>query len=96
MNPSENVLDKLQGVIVNFRTGPRTQHSKECILKFPAVKTAEAAAQLIGRKVAWPIGKRTMRGKIVSLHGKNGLVRARFRKGLPGLAHHSLTVEIIG
>jgi len=96
MNSSENVLDKLQGVVVNFRTGPKTQHSKECILMFPAIKTAEAAAQLIGRKVAWPVEKRTIRGKIVALHGKNGLVRARFRKGLPGLAHASLTVEIIG
>jgi len=96
MNSSENVLGKLQGVVVSFRTGPKTQHSKECILKFPAIKTAEAAAQLIGRKVAWPVEKRTIRGKIVALHGKNGLVRARFRKGLPGLACASLTVEIIG
>jgi ribosomal protein L35AE/L33A len=29
------------------------------------------------------------------LHGKNGLVRARFRKGMPGQALGSL-VEIIG
>jgi len=34
-------------------------------------------------------------GKIVALHGKNGLVRARFRKGVPGQALGS-PIEIIG
>jgi len=84
----------IEGVIVNYRTGPKTQRSKECIIQFSEVKSASDAARLIGRKVAWPIGKRTVRGKIVALHGKNGLVRARFRKGLPGQI--GTRVEIIG
>lgn len=79
---------------MNYRTGPKTQRSKEYIIQFPEVKSANDAARLIGRKVAWPIGKRTVRGEIVALHGKNGLVRARFRKGLPGLI--GTRVEIIG
>jgi len=74
--------------------GPKTQRPKECIIQFSGVKSASDAARLIGRKVAWPVGKRTMRGEIVALHGKNGLVRARFRKGLPGLI--GTLVEIIG
>lgn len=84
----------IQGVIVNYRTGPKTQRSKECIIQFPDVKSASDAARFVGRKVAWPIGKRTVRGKIIALHGKNGLVRARFRRGLLGLV--GTRVEIIG
>lgn len=85
----------LQGFIVNYRTGPKTQHSKECILRFPNIKSSGEAAQLVGRKVGWPIQKRKFRGKITALHGKSGLVRARFRRGVPGEALGTL-VEIIG
>jgi large subunit ribosomal protein L35Ae len=84
----------IEGVIVNYRTGPKTQRSKECIIQFSEIKSANDAARLIGRKVAWPVGKRTVKGTIVALHGKNGLVRARFRKGLPGLI--GTRIEIIG
>lgn len=79
----QNDLEKLQGVIVNYRTGPKTQRLKECIIQFRGVKSANQAARLIGRKVAWAHKKQTIKGKIVALHGKNGLVRARFRKTLP-------------
>jgi len=74
---------------------PKTQKPKDCLIKFPDANSVSEAAQLIGRKVAWPIGKRKCVGKIVSLHGKNGLVRARFGKGVPGQALGS-PVEIIG
>jgi large subunit ribosomal protein L35Ae len=53
------------------------------------------AGRLIGQKVAWPVGKRKCRGKIVALHGKKGIVRARFKKGVPGQAIGS-HVEVIG
>jgi len=94
MNSASELLGKLQGAVVNFRTGPRTQSPKECIIQFPTIKNVGQAAKLIGRNVAWPVGKRTVRGKIVALHGKNGLVKARFRKGLPGQI--GVAVEIIG
>jgi large subunit ribosomal protein L35Ae len=80
---------------VSYRRGPRAQKPKECILRFPDIKSAGGAGQLIGRKVAWPIGKHEARGKIVAFHGKKGLVRARFRRGVPGQALGS-HVEIIG
>ncbi len=85
----------LEGFLISYRTGPKTQGSKEFILQFPNIKSASEAAQLIGRKVAWPAGERKIRGKIVALHGKKGRVRARFRKGLPGLALGT-SIEIIG
>lgn len=85
----------LQGLITSYRKGPKTQRSKECILRFSAIKSSGEAAQLIGRKVGWPTGKRRIRGKITALHGKRGLVRARFRRGVPGEALGT-RVEIIG
>ena len=84
-----------QGSIVGYRRGPKTQDPKECILQFPYIKSAKDAARLIGRRVAWPVKERMVRGKIVALHGKGGLVRARFRKGVPGQAIGAL-VELIG
>jgi len=80
------VSETSEGVIVSYRRGPKTQKPKEYILRFPGIKSVGGA---------WPVGKRETRGKIVALHGKNGLVRARFKKGMPGQALGSL-VEIIG
>ena len=85
----------LLGYIVNFRIGPRTQNPKECILYFPGYDDHSSASRLIGRKVAWPVGKRTHRGVRVATHGRRGHVRARVRKGLPGDALGT-QVEIIG
>ncbi len=87
--------ESLTGFIVSYRTGPKTQRSKECVIKFPKVKSSREGARLVGRKIAWPVGERRLRGKIVALHGKKGLVKARFGKGVPGQALGT-PVEIIG
>ncbi|MEM2911505.1 MAG: 50S ribosomal protein L35ae [Candidatus Bathyarchaeia archaeon] len=84
-----------QGVIVNYRIGPKTQRSKECIIQFAHAKSVSEASRLIGRKVAWKSGKNKIIGKIVDTHGNKGLVRARFRRGLPGQALGT-TVELVG
>ncbi len=89
------MAQQVQGVIVNYRVGPKTQRSKECIIHFPHVNSASEASRLIGRKVAWQCGKNRIVGKIVDLHGKKGLVRARFRKGVPGQALGK-PVELVG
>jgi len=88
-------MSQIQGVIVNYRVGPKTQRSKECIIQFPHVNSVSEASRLIGRKVVWNNGQTKIIGKIVDLHGKKGLVRARFRKGLPGLALGT-TVQLTG
>jgi large subunit ribosomal protein L35Ae len=85
----------IRGVVVSYRRGPKTQKPKECLIQFQCAQSVSEAGQLIGRKVAWPTRKRKCIGKIVALHGKKGLVRARFRKGLPGSALGS-QVDIIG
>ncbi len=79
-------LATLYGTIVNYRVGPKTQRPRECLVKFPNVDSAEEASRLIGRKVAWPAEERRIIGKIVATHGTKGLVRVRFRKGVPGQA----------
>lgn len=85
----------LKGFVVSYVRGPKTQDSKECILRFPDVKSLSEASRLIGRKVVWPVAKPKIRGKIIAPHGRTGLVKARFRKGLPGQAIGTY-VEIIG
>ncbi|MCW4018106.1 MAG: 50S ribosomal protein L35ae [Candidatus Bathyarchaeota archaeon] len=52
-----------------------------------------SVGQLIGRKVTWTQGNCVLTGKIVGLHGKNGLVRVRFTHGVPGQAIGT-TVEL--
>jgi len=89
------MTSQIQGIIVNYRVGPKTQRSKECIIQFPHVNSVSEASRLIGRKVAWENGDVKIIGKIVGIHGKKGLVRARFRRGLPGQALGT-TVELIG
>jgi large subunit ribosomal protein L35Ae len=89
------MLRNNQGIVVSYRRGPKSQKPKQYILRFSNIESVGKAAQLIGRRVAWPTGKHKSRGKIVAVHGKNGLVRARFRKGMPGQALGS-SVEIIG
>jgi len=84
----------VEGVVVSFRTGPKTQRANECIIQFSGIKSDGEAGKLIGRKVVCKIGKGTVRGKVVALHGRKGLVRARFRKGLPGQI--GIRVRIIG
>jgi len=81
------------GTIVNYRIGIRTQMPKWCLIKFAHANSISEAGQLIGRKVIWREGKNKFIGKILGLHGKKGVVKAKFRKGVPG---HALgtTVEL--
>ena len=84
----------IRGTIVNYHIGIRTQMSRECLIQFVNADSVSEAGKLIGRKVIWKEGKNKTIGAIVSLHGRKGMVRARFRKGLPG---HALgtTVEVV-
>ena len=80
-----NIQKGKTGVIAKYRRGRHTQNTKHILLNFGM--TYREAAQLIGKVVEWnsPAGK-ILKGKIVALHGKNGVVRAIFSKGLPGEA----------
>jgi len=89
------MTESIRGIIVNYRVGPKAQMSKECIIQFTHISSVPEASRLFGRKVAWKAGENKIIGRVVALHGKKGLVRARFRKGLPGQALGTI-VELVG
>ena len=60
--------------------------SHECLIQFTGVASTAEAGRLIGKKVLWRGKNKEFAGKIVGFHGKNGTVRVRFKKGLPGQA----------
>ena len=68
--------------------------SKECLIQFTPETWGSLTGQLVGRKVVWVEGKNRFVGKIAGFHGKNGVVRVRFLKGLPGQALGT-TVELV-
>jgi large subunit ribosomal protein L35Ae len=74
------------GRIMNYRIGIRTQMGKWCIIQITGENSVSKAGQLIGRKVVLNFEKNEFIGKIVSLHGRKGVVTAKFRKGIPGKA----------
>jgi large subunit ribosomal protein L35Ae len=87
------VSQLVEARITNYRIGIRTQMSKEILIQFSADSVAQLGA-LVGRKVVWKNGKKKLVGKIVGLHGKNGMLKAKFKKGVPGQAIGQ-TVELV-
>ena len=75
----------MQGTIVNFRRGKRTQTLNHLIISLSGVDNREKASKLVGKIVAWksPAGKE-IKGKIVKAHGNSGAVRVIFERGMPG------------
>jgi large subunit ribosomal protein L35Ae len=71
---------------MNYRIGIKTQMTSECLIEFPKVNSVAETGQLIGKQVVWRGVNKNISGKIVGFHGKNGVIRARFKKGLPGQA----------
>ena len=86
--------DPIYGRILNYRIGIRTQMSRECLIQFADAACAGQSGQLIGRKVIWKGENKDISGKIVGFHGKNGVVRVKFKKGLPGQAIGT-TVQLV-
>ncbi|MCK5124007.1 MAG: 50S ribosomal protein L35ae [Dehalococcoidia bacterium] len=84
----------IYGTILNYRIGIGTQNPKECLIQFAHVNSASLACQLIRRKVVWKQGNRKLIGTIAGTHGKKGVVRVKFQKGVPGQALGT-TVELV-
>jgi large subunit ribosomal protein L35Ae len=83
------------GTIVNYRIGIRTQMPKWCLIQIIGEGAVSKAGQLIGRRVVLKYGKNSFNGRIISLHGKKGVVTAKFQKGIPGQALGA-RVELLG
>jgi large subunit ribosomal protein L35Ae len=58
------------------------------------MKSVALAGRLVGQKVAWKSGGNVRLGQFKSLHGRNGMVTVRFRRGVPGEAIGTV-VEIV-
>ncbi|MBW2978472.1 50S ribosomal protein L35ae [Candidatus Woesearchaeota archaeon] len=76
----------MEGIIVNFRRGRHTQKDNQMVISVSGYDK-EKAKGLVGKKVVWtsPAGKE-LKGKISSVHGNKGAVRAIFETGMPGQA----------
>jgi large subunit ribosomal protein L35Ae len=84
------LAQKVHGRITNYRTGIREQTSNECLIEFENINSASLASKLVGQKVTWTNGTTKLTGKIRGPHGKNGMVRVRFVRGVPGQAIGSI------
>jgi large subunit ribosomal protein L35Ae len=74
------------GTIVNYRIGIRTQMPKWCLVQIMGENTVSKAGQLVGRRMILEFGKNSFIGRIIGLHGKKGVVKVKFREGIPGQA----------
>ena len=76
----------MEGIVTSYRRSRHKQHPDQVLLKFDNVNFEEAK-KLLGKKVSIQVSKKKkLLGKIVDTHGKKGIVRARFRRGVPGQA----------
>lgn len=75
----------LYGVVTGPRLGMKSVKRHQYLAKFDSVPSRKKAARiLLGRKAVCTIGsRRKILGRIVGMHGRNGIVIIRFRKGLP-------------
>ncbi|MCK4827100.1 50S ribosomal protein L35ae [bacterium] len=71
--------------VLNFRRGRHTQKTNQLLLSLKDVDSRAGASRFIGKKVAWKTKSgKVITGKIASPHGNNGVLRARFSKGISG------------
>ena len=75
----------MEGQIVHYRRGLRTQKKYQMIVKVSGVDNKDKAKTLINKSVVWksPAGKE-IKGKVTNIHGNAGGLRVQFEKGLPG------------
>jgi len=75
------------GLVIGYRRGMKRQYENQVLLRVDGVSDRREASRLIGWRVVYKDGKGNVyRGKIVGVHGCNGVVVAVFRRNLPGQA----------
>ena len=80
---------------MNYRSGNSMQYPHECLIQFNHEDLVSRSGKLIGQKVIWKGKNKQFIGKISGFHGKNDVIRVKFKKGVPGQALGAL-VEIVG
>ncbi|CAG9327005.1 unnamed protein product [Blepharisma stoltei] len=91
-------LDRLysRAVFLGFRRGITLQNENQALLRIEGVKTKEDAKWYIGKRAAYVYRAhkaqtkknkltkyRSIQGKVIAVHGTNGVVRAKFAHNLP-------------
>ncbi len=74
-----------EGLILNYRIGRKTQYPKQCLIKVLGAESSDAK-RMIGLKVCWPVDDPKIFGKIVDFHGRKGVLRVKFNRGVLGQA----------
>ncbi len=76
-----------QGKIINYLQGGNTQVNNQVLIRIEGVTSYKEAAPFLGRKCIWESSSRKkITGKVIKVHGKNGVILVRFTKGIPGQA----------
>lgn len=79
----------MKGIITSYRRGSQTQTNNQ-MLVLP--EDPKKAKELVGKKVVYKAKTCDITGKITAVHGKKGVVRVLFERGMPG---QSLRKEVI-
>lgn len=75
----------MEGKIVSFRRGRRTQKKYQMIIKVNSINNIEKAKSFINKRVVWKSpGGKEIKGVVTNVHGNSGALRVQFEKGLPG------------
>ncbi|MDA3856061.1 MAG: 50S ribosomal protein L35ae [Candidatus Woesearchaeota archaeon] len=79
----------MEGIIVNYRRGRKTQTTNQMIVLVPGTDSKETAEKLVGKTVTYVCegkAKKEITGTISAIHGGKGAVRVHFITGMPGQA----------
>ena len=79
----------MKATVIQFRRGRKTFKPRHFLIEVEGIKTREEASKFVGKELVWTsTGKnaKQINGKVSSAHGRNGVIRAIFEKGLPGQA----------
>lgn len=78
----------MEGIIINYRRGRRTQTMNQMVVVVPGVDK-EKALTFVGKEVIYTCEgktKKQIKGKVTAAHGNSGAVRVHFETGMPGQA----------
>lgn len=75
----------MEGRVVSFRRGRRTQKKYQMIVKISGIENKDKAKTFVNKKVVWKSpGGKEIKGVITNIHGNAGGLRVQFERGLPG------------
>ncbi len=78
----------MEGVIINYRRGRKTQTTNQMIVMVPGYDKKKAEG-LVGKSATFVCEgklKKEIKGTVSAIHGNSGAVRVHFEKGMPGQA----------